>query len=123
MLDTTEKIKKEIKSEEGDVNGLPLPIPDFTPIVKFGLRSGDSSSVWKHMMDQCFNFYSANYLKACDGVAVYQQIGRDIYRKYKSVARDGELLNLVSFWRFIFCVRPKFEVLDSGHSQNYNKAL
>ena len=91
---------KLVKENKGDLeeqvceeyNGMPLPIPDFTPIVKFGLRSGDSTGVWKHMMDQCFNFYSANYLNACDGVAVYQQIGRDIYRRYKSVARDGKYI-------------------------------
>ena len=67
-----------------------LPIPDFTNGVKFSLRNGESGEVWSVMIDQCFNFYSANYLKECDGVAVYQQIGRDIYRKYKSIAREGE---------------------------------
>ena len=57
------------------------------------LRNGESTEVWSSVVDQCFHFYSANYLKECDGVAVYQQIGRDIFRKYKSLAREGNFSN------------------------------
>ena len=84
--------KEEIGDEMKCANKLPLP--DFSPLVKYALRNGDSVSVWQNLVDQCFNFYSANYLKECDGVAVYQQIGRDIYRKYKSIQREGLYIRL-----------------------------
>ena len=67
-----------------------LPLPDFTQTVANALRNGDSLGVWNTMIDQAFNFYSANFLNECDGVAVYQQIGRDMYRKYRSIQREGK---------------------------------
>ena len=76
--------------------GGPLPLPDFTHTIKYALRNGDSITVWNTMIDQAYNFYSANYIHECDGIAVYQQIGRDMYRKYRSIQREGKNDNLIA---------------------------
>ena len=44
--------------DEGANNGesclSPLPIPDFTPLVKYGLRNGDSVAVWTNLIGTDF---------------------------------------------------------------------
>ena len=80
-----------------------LPLPDFTHTIKYALRTGDSITVWNTMIDQAYNFYSAHFLNECDGIAVYQQIGRDMYRKYRSIQREGKNDNLILQVKFTQC--------------------
>lgn len=39
----------------------PLPLPQFTAVVKRSLRDGDATTVWNMAIEQMMNFYVANY--------------------------------------------------------------